>query len=172
MMSDARPLLAINETEGVAILLERVLSYVYNSFPDARQFIAESIEWHDENQVKVWERQDTDLPDNLTEEQARFSIDRLRSMWRDGNFPKPPAFESMAEYSLSVLSMAVAEVAAAIQPPKTRDTIMEALRQKMTLFTQDPDVPEALSSAARENFDTIAELMRRVIAEKRQPRSP
>lgn len=55
-VSSNRPL-AINETEGLAIALERVMSHVYNSYPDARNYIAEAIEWYDDNQERVSEQQ-------------------------------------------------------------------------------------------------------------------
>lgn len=161
---------AINETEGLAIVLERIVAHFYNNYPDARKYIAESIEWYDDRQGKVWERPDEELPEIIKEEQARWAIDRLRSVWRGGNFPVDGAvFESMSEYTLSVLSMAVAEVAAMVQPSESRNGLLEGLRRKMILFTQDPDISEDLKVAARNQFDVIVGLVRRVLAEKKQP---
>ena len=88
---------AINETEGLAIALERIVAHFYNNYSDARKHVAESIGWHDDRQEKVWEREPTDLPEIITEEQARWAIDRLRSVWRGRNFPVEGAvFESMS----------------------------------------------------------------------------
>ena len=165
----SRPL-AINETEGLAIVLERVVAHLYNNYPGARSYVAESIEWYDENQENIWERQESELPDNLTEEQARWAIDRLRSIWRDGNFSMDAqVFESMTDYSLNVLSIAFAEVVAAVQPARNRRVFLQALRQKVAIFTQDQDIPEDLTTAARSQVDVIAGFVRRILAEKRQP---
>ena len=161
---------AINETEGLAIALERIVAHFYNNYSDARKHVAESIGWHDDRQEKVWEREPTDLPEIITEEQARWAIDRLRSVWRGRNFPVEGAvFESMSQYTLSVLSMAIAEVVAVIQPSETRNGLLDVLRRKISLFSQDPDIPEDLRAAAQNQFDVIVGLMRRVLAENRQP---
>ena len=72
------------EVEGLAGALESLAVYVYSQHPEARAFVAGTLGWMFPDHTKVWELRDEELPDELTEAEAKAAIDRLRAIWRDG----------------------------------------------------------------------------------------
>ena len=78
------------EVEGLASALETLSVYVYDNHSEARALVAEIIALFDEDGNKVWERREEDLPLRLPEKVAKAAIDRLRIIWRDGNFENDP----------------------------------------------------------------------------------
>jgi hypothetical protein len=81
---------AERETEGLAASLVNLVVHVYDMCPHSRPLVAEVIAWFDGDREKVWERRDEDMPDKLTKAQAKASVDRLRTIWRDDGFQNDP----------------------------------------------------------------------------------